>query len=95
MLAKNEFFVKKTATFLFSSFFLLVKKTHISHSRSERERRRRRRRRRVIIIMATKQQTRKIQIITEQTSRTMVENQLRIGLDVVCYQRGARERFGF
>jgi hypothetical protein len=95
MHAKNEFFVK-TATFLFSSFFLLVKKTHISHSRSERERRRRRRRRRrVIIIMATKQQTRKIQIITEQTSRTMVENQLRIGLDVVCYQRGARERFGF
>ena len=93
MLAKNEFFVK-TATFFFL-IFLLVKKTHISHSRSERERRRRRRRRRVIIIMATKQQTRKIQIITEQTSRTMVENQLRIGLDVVCYQRGARERFGF
>jgi len=44
--------------------------------------------------MATKL-AQKIQIkiqITEQTSRTMVENQLRIGLDVVCYQRGTRER---
>ena len=40
--------------------------------------------------MATKL-AQKIQI-TEQTSRTMVENQLRIGLDVVCYQRGTRER---
>jgi len=27
--------------------------------------------------------------ITEQTSRAVVENQLRVGLDVVCYQRGA------
>ena len=44
----------------------------------------------IIIIMATKL-AQKIQI-TEQTSRTMVENQLRIGLDVVCYQRGTRER---
>ena len=26
--------------------------------------------------------------ITEQTSRAVVENQLRVGLDVVCYQRG-------
>jgi len=40
--------------------------------------------------MATKL-AQKVQI-TEQTSRTMVENQLRIGLDVVCYQRGTRER---
>ena len=40
--------------------------------------------------MATKL-AQKIQI-TEQTSLTMVENQLRIGLDVVCYQRGTRER---
>jgi len=40
--------------------------------------------------MATKL-AQKIQI-TEQTSRTMVENQLRIGLDVVCYQRGTCER---
>lgn len=49
--------------------------------------------------MATTNLAQKKIQITERTSRTMVENQLRIGLDVVCYQRGTkreRERdFGF
>ena len=31
--------------------------------------------------------------ITEQTSRAVVENQLRVGLDVVCYQRGIFKLF--
>ena len=46
--------------------------------------------------MATTNLAQKKIQITERTSRTMVENQLRIGLDVVCYQRGTkreRERF--
>ena len=47
----------------------------------------------IIIIIITALKTRmatsakQIQI-TEQTSRAVVENQLRVGLDVVCYQRG-------
>ena len=48
--------------------------------------------------MATTNLAQKKIQITERTSRTMVENQLRIGLDVVCYQRGTkreREILGF
>jgi len=44
----------------------------------------------IITALKTRMATSAKQIqITEQTSRAVVENQLRVGLDVVCYQRGA------
>ena len=31
-------------------------------------------------------------LLTDRASRTLIETQLRVALDAVCYQRGARER---